>query len=177
MKSLKSLFGIAVLSLLLLSTSCQTQKKVKSPCTSRKYLTDSEYYRARDIGKSAREDVALKVARSGARDEIASIVKAHVMKVTDDYLKQREEDFNEELKSDFIERCITVVDQVLYNSYSICEEGLQNRKTKQYSYFVVIELSKKDYLKALEAEMKDEKNLKFDFEKEEFNKVFDRYIN
>lgn len=177
MKKINFLIAMTALTIMLVISSCSTMIKVADPCSGKKYFTDKEYYRARFMGTSVLEDVALKAAKNNSRQELASIMKIHVQKVGEDYLKQKFNKLDENVAKDFQEMIISVVDEMVYDSYSICEEALQDRKTKSYKYYVVLETPKSIYTTKLAEEMQKDNNLRFDYDKKLFEEVFKKYID
>ena len=86
MSNLKSLFAIAALLVLIAGTSCTSLKNVPQPCQGNKYETDKKFYRARFVGQSLREDVAMKMGKANAREELATQMRDHIRRVNHDFL-------------------------------------------------------------------------------------------
>ena len=177
MFKINSNFAIAAIAIMMALTSCSTMTKVADPCNGGKYKTDKDYYRARFMGQSVREDVALEQAKAGAREELGSQVKTHVQMVNDRFLTDYAKNVSEELKMKFVKFTRQIVDVVLLDSYPICDEPYVHRKDGYFKYYVVMEMSKEDYLKKLQMELSKDEELEINFEMEDYEKTFDKIFN
>jgi len=174
-----ALTAIAVILILVLATTAEAQqrkpKKVKLDCDN--YKTDKEFFRNRFVGQSQQEDVAMKIGKANAREELATMIKDEVKKVGKDFLNSYGKNMSEELERKFITLTIQVVDATIYNSYSVCEECRYDKKGKFYKYSTAMEMAKADYVKELERELKKDDELKINFEMEKFEDDFWKILN
>jgi len=177
MFKINSNFAIAAIAIMMVLTSCKTMTKVADPCNGGKYKTDKNYYRGRFMGQSVREDVALEQAKFGAREELGSQIKTNVQMVNDRFLADYAKNVSEELKMKFIKMTRQIVEVVLMDSYPICEEPYFHRKDGYFKYYVVMEMSKEDYLNKLKQELSKDEELEINFEMEDYQKTFDKIFD
>ncbi len=168
----KSLFAIGALLLLIAGISCTSLKNVPQPCKGNKYETDKKFYRARFVGQSLREDVAMKMGKANAREELATQMRDHIRRVNHDFLADYAKNLSEDLKMKFVNLTIHVIDIVLYNSYSICEDVKYDKQGGFYKYWSVMEMSKDEYVKALNNEISKDDELEINFEMNEWEDKF-----
>lgn len=165
--------AITAVTILVMMSGCGEMKKAIAPCIENKYKTDKKFYRARFMGQSVLEETAYEQAKDGAREELATQVKNHVHRVNDRYLEDYHKNLSEDLKLKFEKLTRQIVDETLYDSYIVCEEPYFHRKERYFKYWVVVEMSKEDYLNRASQEIPKDEELKIDFDKQNYQKTFD----
>jgi hypothetical protein len=117
--------------------------------------------------------VAKKIALMNARTEIASTVQATMKIVSEQYLNQVTVANKQEYMAKFEETSRQVVNQVL-EGVTIQEEKIFQAKKGPYQYYVNIEMSKDAVVKGVENAISKDQKLSLEFEKDQFQKIFDQ---
>ena len=173
MSKINLTIAMAAVTIIMMLSGCGEMKKAVAPCLENKYETDKKFYRARSIGQSVLEEVAYEQAKENAREELAAQVKNHVQRVNDRFLEDYHKNLAEDLKLKFIKLTRQIVEETLYDSYLVCQEPYQHRRDKYFKYWVVVEMSKEDYLNRVNKEISVDDELKIDFDMQNYQKTFD----
>jgi DNA polymerase III delta prime subunit len=176
MSKINLTIAMAALTMMMI-TNCGEMKKAIAPCIDNKYETDKKFYRARFMGQSVLEEVAYEQAKEGAREELAAQIKNHVQRVNDRFLEEYHQNLTEDLKLKFVKFTRQIVDVVLYDSYIVCQAPYKQRKENYYKYWVVVEMSKEDFLNRMSQEISKDDELKIDFDMQNYEKTFDEIFN
>lgn len=107
--------------------------------------------RARGIGESRDQQMALEKARSNALAELGSQIRVSVEKVMEYYSISRTENENEDYKSHDEQLTRRIVDEVIQGYRTICEKYTvrQQNGTKIYKCYLAVELGKEDAASSL----------------------------
>ncbi|NCU35315.1 MAG: hypothetical protein GX103_10025 [Bacteroidales bacterium] len=165
--------------------SCKSSKPASKPdgeelitmyCSGPEYFSDSEYFRASNVGESQGQSMAKKKAMSNARLDLAAAIETRVKAVIDNY-------FSSYTTGDAIQDAERyeglsreVINQELSGIRTICE---QFTKTKDGTYkaYVAIELAGEEILNGMQKRISDDEKLKIDFQYEKFKKEFEKEMD
>jgi len=147
-------------------------KTVKFPCHGGKNLSDSKTFRGRGIGQDLQEQIAQKIARINARENLAIEIESKLKLVADNYTGRDQVNSNSESKSSFSQETREVMSQTLKNAITACEE-FALMKNGEYKCYMSVELDAKTLRDKLTEGLSRNDQLKLEFDKEKFRKVFD----
>lgn len=162
-------------------TSCNSKKNIASatqsqeielPFSEKDYQTNDKYFRAKNMGESKNLATSKKIALVNAKSEMASNIQSTVKAVTDQYINQYEVSDKQSYESKFEELTRIVVNQTLNDVRTIGEKTFQNKNSNIFTYWIAIEMSKEELLKKLESAVASDEKLQVDFDKYQFEKIF-----
>ena len=177
MSKMNLTIAMTAVTIMMMLAGCGEMKKAISPCMNNKYETDKKFYRVRHTGQSVMEEAAYDQAKNNARAELALQIKDHVKLVNERFLEDYHINVAEDLKNKFTNLTLQIVDVVLYDSYIICQEPYIHRKENYYKYWVVVEMSKENYINKLKQEVSEDDELRTNFDLEEFQKKYYEYLH
>lgn len=163
-------------------SSIEKMSKVKEPFTKGEYRTDKDYLRGRGIGESPDIRFVEKIGDQDARARIA----AQIEQVVQDFLKNYDEQYQNNLGIDFSGKAegITrsVVNQSLEGVEFVDSEKSRNKKNGIFRYYVVMQMPKKHVKDAMKNEVKnnvsDDERIRLDAKmkmlEEEMDNAIDR---
>jgi len=178
MKSL--LITTAITGLILSVSSCKAPQKLEKttgaveitvPFSEGKYKTDSDFFRAKQLGKSPDLSASKKIAIQNAKSELAGNINAVVKRVTDQYTNQRTVGDKQDFENKFEELARDVVDQTL-TDVRIMDEKIFKETDGRFTYWVAIETSKQSILDGVSAKISKNEKLQLDYDKKKFEDVF-----
>lgn len=175
---MKKYFYFAVAIIATLSTGCfatqgttpatKGRVEITTPMSGKEYRSNSEYWRAVSTGKSDDMLMAKKVAMQSARQELAASVESEIKVFIKDYSQNK----SAKAQSIYEEMGTTTVKQTLRNIEVVDEKYYQN-EDGSYQCYVCLEVSKTQVEKELEDKLAQEKELRLEFDREQFNKQFE----
>jgi len=163
-------------------TGCKSKQKITKatisteiniPFSNSKYQTDKNFFRAVQNGTSPDMATAKKIAIINAKSELAGNIQTLVKTVTDNYTNQRTFTNKQEFENKFEELSRQVTNQLLTNVVAIDEKMLKN-KEGQYICWIAIEMNKDEVLKNLGDQISKENKLQIDFDKYQYEKIFNQ---
>lgn len=149
------------------------EEKVSIPCSGPEFWTDKKNFRSNGIGESMDRMTAKKKAMDNARAQMATDINATIQVVSDNYVKSTEVNNTEDLLEVFQQNARTVVEQQLVGVRTICEDMRQNTASKNYVYYVALELSADDLVSAYNERLSEDERLRADYNYEKFKETFD----
>ena len=187
MKKVNSVIAISTLILVMMFVSCSPTKKISNLCDGNKYNTDEKFFRARFTGQGILRENALEKALFNARTELGNQIRLSVFGVTNRFVDNYTQMWDESLKQKFIGWVEQSIEMTLRNSYQICEKTIQYKNTRYFETQVVVETPKEIYLTYLQTGIanddkisQDDKtriNFEFDKYREEYKKMKEGYDN
>lgn len=175
MKRLQLLFIVSVLLI-----ACGGNKKITAPkgeveiilpCS--EFKSDKNTFRAFNFGESLDQSVAKKKAMSNVRSQLAGMISSTMKVVGDNYVKSSEVNNVEEVLELFEENGRTVINQELSGTKVICDRLTQTREGR-YKYYVAIELSGDNIVKAYYKSLSKNDKLLVDYSYEKFKETFEK---
>lgn len=167
-----SMWMLAIVATVLMSTSCGSVKTLKLPCHGNGFQNSKEYVRYSDFADSKDLSLSKQKAFNSARTGLASMVSTKVKRMTDNYVKNYVQDDMEEVRKRYEDISRQVINQELNGIKTICEEATE-LKGGTYRYYVCLELTGEDILGSLTKKMSEDSQLRTDFDYEKFKKEFD----
>ena len=154
-------------------TKATGSTEIKVPFSENKYKTDKNFFRAVQSGTSPDMATAKKIAMVNAKSELASSIQTTVKVVTDNYTNQRSFANKQEFENKFEELSRQVTNQMLSNVVIMDEKMLKDENDK-YTSWLAIEMSKDEVLKNLTDQISKEEKLQIDFDKYQYEKIFNQ---
>lgn len=161
--------------------ACGGSKKtayLENPCSD--CVSTPEAIRAVAIRESMDQQMAKKMARSSALEEMASKINVTVKAVIDDYYNSRSVNMNEETKRRFEGLSRQVIDQSVKGYRTVCEKFTVSTKpngAEVYKCYYGIELGKDDVAKSLYKGLSSDDKLRLDYDYEKFKEEFNKQLN
>ncbi len=159
--------------------SCKSKKEIPTPkgeveivlpCS--EYKSDKKYFRAYSFGESTDQNVAMKKARSNAREELAAQISSTMKVVGDNYVKSSEFNNVEEVLERFEQNSRTVINERLSGIKPVCDKLMQVTATGKFKYYVALELSGDDLVDDYYKTLSNDQSLKIDYNYEKFKQTF-----
>jgi predicted transcriptional regulator YdeE len=142
------------------------------PLSESKYKSDKDYFRATQTGNSLDESTAKKRALLNANAELAASIQKLIKSVSLEYTNDLKVQENKEVQNGFEEQILQVVKLTLADVQTIGEELYVEKKDKSYTYYICVEISKKSILDGLDNNISKNQRLRYDYNKEKFEGVF-----
>ncbi len=185
--AVKIAFSLAIMIVFIIISGCKSKEKVVTAgdqgevlievyCSGPEYYSDSEYFRANQVGESVDQATAKKKALSNARAQLASVIETTVKSVIDSYVKSTELDNVEEAEEKYEALSREVINQKLSGIKTICEKTTKTSEGK-YKTYIAIELAGDELLNAMNARLSKDAKLKIDYDYEQFKKTFEQEMD
>lgn len=178
---MRKTYSIVIVSILIMTLfGCKGTKEISKvnqtteieiPLSGKDYVSNKDYYRARQVGESTDLSTAKKIAMQNAKSEMAGNIQAMVKRVTDQYTNQRAVNDKTDFENKFEELSREVVNQTLTDVKVIGEKLFKENEGK-YQYWIAIESSKENVLKGIQDKISNDEKLKLDFDKYQYEKIF-----
>ena len=177
---MKNIFSyLACIVLAFSFTACKTKKltsvtgatEVIMPFSEDKYKTDKDFFRARNNANSKELSASKKMAMLNARSELAGIINTKIKQVIDQYSNtitvNDKTDYEKKLEIE----TRSAVEQSL-SGITVAGEKLFKETNGSFSYWVVIEVSKKSILEGVNDKISKNAKLQLDYDKKKFEDIF-----
>ena len=150
--------------------------EVEVPLSGREYMSDANYFRATQLGRSPDLSAAKRIALLNAKSELAGLVESTMKSVSINYINQRTIGDRQEFGNRFDSESREVINQTL-NDVSIIGERVFRESNGSYTYYVAIEMNKDPLLRSINERISKDEKLQLDFDQHQFRKVFDEEMN
>ena len=148
--------------------------KIQTYCSGPEYFTQPGFFRANSVGESEDQVMSKKKAMNTAKTELAGSIETIIKSVTDNYSSSYVANNAEDFKQRFESLSREVVNQKLTGITLMCEQVVQNPKTKKYKTYVAIQLSGDEILNAMKDKVSKDTKLEMDFQYDKFKKELDK---
>lgn len=149
------------------------ETKIEVYCSGPGYFSDTEYFRANDVGESTNQSMAKKKAMSNARLGLASAIETKVKAVIDNYFSSYTGSGGIEDKERYEGLSREVINQELTGIRTICEEYTKT-ESGNFKCYVALELAGNEILDGMKNRISDDEKLKIDFQYEKFKQEFQK---
>lgn len=147
--------------------------EIKIPFSEDKYKTDINAFRAVQSALGEDISIAKDIAFLAAKGELTTKVETVISSVRELYNNQRRSSSNLEFEQKFESKVLEVVNQKV-NDVRIIDEKAFKEVNGNYTYWIAIELSKKEVKEKIINEVSKDKKLQLDFDKYQFDKIFEK---
>lgn len=146
--------------------------EITLPFSDKKYKSDEDNFRSKQLGKSPDLAAAKKIAMQNAKSEMAGNIQTTLKKVTDQYTNQRTIGNKQDFENKFEELSREVTNQQLVD-VQLMDEKIFKEPDGGYTYWVVIQCSKKAIQDGVDQKISKDAKLQVDYDKKKFQEVFD----
>jgi hypothetical protein len=150
---------------------------ITTPCSGESYYSDRErgLIRATAIGTSMDQQMAKRMARSAALEDLGTKVRVAVNALIVDYYKSTKRDMTEDLKQRFEGGTDLVVKEHISGYRTICEKF--TRKGSDYKCYMAIEIGSDELSKPVHQKLTNDDILRVDYDYEQFRAKFNEAIS
>ncbi|MSP64611.1 MAG: hypothetical protein EXR16_03145 [Bacteroidetes bacterium] len=134
-------------------------------------MSDKDFFREKQVGKSPDIATAKKIAMQNAKSQLAGNIKSVVKRVTDQYTNQSTIGNKQDFGNKFEEQAREVVNESLTNVTVLGDKVFQDTNGG-FSYWVAIEVSKQAILDGVNSNILNNEKLKLDYDKKKFEDIF-----
>jgi len=150
--------------------------EISTPCSGDGYYSTTELIRATGIGESMDQQVAKRMSRQAAMEDMGTKIGASVSALIMDYYKSTKQEMTEDLKRRFEGGTDVVVKERIAGCRTMCEKFTRNPQNNSYKCYIAIELGANDMAKAVHKKLTDDQILRVDFEFEKFRTRFNEEL-
>lgn len=154
----------------------QDSTEISIPFSGKQFENNKDFFRAKQVGESSDLATAKKIAEQNAKAEMAGNINAVIKRVTEQYTNQRSVGNAKDFENKFEEMSREVV-RLDLKDVNIIGERLFKQKDGLYSYWIAIESSKEATLAGVYDGISKDAQLKLDFDKYKFEKIFNEEMN
>ena len=187
MKSKYFNFFIIILCMSLLAGACKSKKpisvtklndeiEISTPCFGSDFNSTKTLVRSQGIGESMDQQMAKRMARSAALEDLGTKVKVAVKSVIIDYYNSRKQDMTEDLRRRFEGGTDLVVDEYISNYRVICERFTRT-PSQNYKCYMAIEIGVDEISKPVHKKLTEDQMLRIDYDFENFRDKFNEAID
>ncbi len=175
--------ALMIILLAAITTSCKKNKEVAAPegevlineyCAGPEFFSNNEFFRSNGLGESMDQATAKKKAYSNARADLASAINTTIKGTIDNYVNSREFNNREEVEERFEGLTREVIDQELNGTKTICQKAVKVTENNNYKYYIALELSGQDLLKAMNSRLSSDERMRVDYDYEKFKETFEK---
>jgi hypothetical protein len=148
---------------------------ITTPCSGESYYSSKESIRATAIGTSMDQQMAKRMARSAALEDLGTKVRVAVNALISDYYKSTKLDMTEDLKQRFEGGTDLVVKEHISGYRTICEKF--TRIGRDYKCYMAIEIGSDELSKPVHKKLTDDDILRVDYDYEQFRAKFNEAMS
>jgi hypothetical protein len=153
----------------------EPEVEITTPCTSTEFYSTDKLIRSTAIGTSIDQQMAKRMARSAALEDLGTKVRVAVNAVIVDYYKSAKRDMTEDLKQRFEGGTDLVVKEHIAGYRTICEKF--TRQSGSYKCYMAIEIGADELSKPVHQKLTDNDVLRVDYDYEKFREKFNEAIS
>ncbi|MDD4149728.1 MAG: hypothetical protein PHE33_06845 [Bacteroidales bacterium] len=178
----KSIMLVAVLSSVLVFSSCKDKKGMIKPDKNAKELlipckdegrSDKNYFRADASATSQDMSLSREKALTSAKQRVAGLINSKIKSITDRYVNETEVGQNSDFEQKFENLTREVINQTLVDIAIVCEKNFQEA-TGKYTTYIAIEISKDVMLNGIDKGISKDQKLRVDYDKMKFEQIFNQ---
>jgi hypothetical protein len=148
------------------------EEEIIVPCHGVEFFSTGELIRSNGIGESMDQQMAKRMSRQAALEDLGTKIGVSVNALIIDYYKSNKQDLTEDLKRRFEGGTDIVVKERISGYRTACEKFTKHRETKNWKCYIVIELGANDMAKAIHKKLSDDQILRIDYDFEKFRAKF-----
>jgi hypothetical protein len=151
--------------------------EITGPCQGVEFFSTAELIRSNGIGESMDQQMAKRMSRQAALEDLGTKIGVSVNALIMDYYKSSKQDMTEDLKRRFEGGTNTVVKERISGYRTACEKFTKHRETKNWKCYIVIELGTNDMAKAIHNKLSEDQILRIDYDFEKFREKFNEEMS
>ncbi|MDL2254850.1 hypothetical protein LJB78_01030, partial [Bacteroidales bacterium OttesenSCG-928-J16] len=152
------------------SSTNAKEVEVIFPCSGSEYKSTNGLVRATGMGESMDQQIAKRMARSSALEELTSKLGVTMKAVANDYYKSISVNLTEDLERRFEGNALQVINQYVSGYNIVCEKFMQ--KGNNYKCYLAIEIGEEEMLRSTFNTLTKDQILQVDYDYERFKKTF-----
>jgi hypothetical protein len=153
----------------------EPEVEISSPCTGIDFYSTKELIRSTAVGESMDQQMAKRMARSAALEDLGTKIRVAVNALISDYYKSTKQDMTEDLKQRFEGGTDLVVKEHVSGYRTICEKF--TRKNGNYKCYMAIEIGSNELSKPVHQKLTDDNILRVDYDYEKFREKFNEAMS
>ncbi|GHT14589.1 hypothetical protein AGMMS4956_12670 [Bacteroidia bacterium] len=147
------------------------------PCTGSDFYSTKDLIRANGIGESMDQQMAKRMSRQAALEDLSTKIGVSVNALISDYYKSTKQAMTEDLKRRFEGGTDLVVKERISGYRTICEKYTRNKNNNNsYKCYMCIELGADDMAKAVHNKLTEDQILRVDYDYEKFRNRFNEEL-
>jgi len=186
MKVIHFLNIAVIIGIIVVAGGCKSKKpvsvlqtgevEVTFPCFGPEFASTKSLIRATAVGESMDQQMANRMARSAALEELGTKIRASINTVIEDYYISRSQNMTEDLRQRFQGQTDIVVREKVSGYRVICERFTRDAQTRNYKCYMAIEIGTDAISQAAHQRLTDENMLRIDYDYERFREKFNEAI-
>ncbi len=145
------------------------------PLSGAEFQTDENFWRAVQSGSSNDFSMAQKIAEQNCRQQLATSIQADIKSVVETYCRDLKNVGRNEVAQMYEELTRTVIKQQLTGITQAGQEAFR-QQDGQIRFHICLQLSKKHMEEKIMNKLEEEQDLRLEFDRERFKKVFDEEL-
>lgn len=153
----------------------EPEVEISTPCSGTEFYSSKELIRSTAVGSSMDQQMAKRMARSAALEDLGTKIRVAVNALIVDYYKSTKRDMTEDLKQRFEGGTDLVVREHVAGYRTICEKF--TRKGGDYKCYMAIEIGTDELSKPVHQKLTDDDILRVDYDFEQFREKFNEAMS
>ena len=186
MKHIKYLSIVVVIGTIITIGGCKSKKpvsvldtgeiEISFPCFGSDFESTKTLIRATAVGESMDQQMANRMARSAALEELGTKIRTSINSVIEDYYISRNQNMTEDLRQRFQGQTDIVVRERISGYRVICERFTRDTQTRNYKCYMAIEIGTDAISQTAHQRLTDDQMLRIDYDYERFREKFNEAI-
>jgi hypothetical protein len=153
----------------------EPEVEISTPCSGDGFYSTKDLIRSTALGESMDQQMAKRMARSAALEDMGTKVRVAVNALISDYYKSVKRNLTEDLKQRFEGGTDLVVKEHISGLRTICERF--TRKDGNYKCYMAIEIGSDELSKPIHEKLSNDDILRVDYDYEKFREKFNEAIS
>ncbi len=178
----KIMFALAIMGSVFFFSGCKSKKKaaapdysglgreIKTPCSDNEFPSTAAHFRGTGIGEGTNLASARRKANLDANAMLAASINRTIKSVTERYTRDITVRDANEFAEKFEDLTRSVVDQVLNNVATVCNQMYE--KDGKYTVYMAVEVGKDELLNNVANRISRDDRLRLDYDKMKFEQIF-----
>jgi hypothetical protein len=149
--------------------------EISTPCSGEGFYSTKDLIRSTAVGESMDQQMAKRMVRSAALEDLGTKVRVAVNALISDYYKSTKRDVTEDLKRRFEGGTDLVVQEHISGYRTICEKF--TRKGSNYKCYMAIEIGTDELSKPIHEKLTNDDILRVDYDYEKFREKFNEAMS
>ncbi|MDR2286157.1 MAG: hypothetical protein LBE04_01585 [Prevotellaceae bacterium] len=149
--------------------------EISTPCSGEEFYSTKEFIRSTAVGESMDQQMAKRMVRSAALEDLGTKIRVAVNALISDYYKSTKRAMTEDLKRRFEGGTDLVVQEYISGYRTLCEKF--TRKGSNYKCYMAIEIGTDELSKPIYEQLSDDDILRVDYDYEKFREKFNEAMS
>ena len=152
-------------------TALNDEVEISTPCFGVEFYSTSSLIRASAIGESMDQQMARRMSRQAALEDLGTKIGVAIESVISGYYNSRNMNLSEDLRQRFEGRTDLIVQERISGYRVICERFTRTPE-RNFKCYMAIEIGVDDIARAVHQGLNDEQILRIDYDYEQFKERF-----